>query len=473
MVGVMCQNCGTCYVRKREHMNTSVKDILLGLDRPVPRYTSYPTAPNFKEGISSEEYLQWVYLLPAQAELSLYLHVPFCSKMCWYCGCHTKITQRYAPVEDYVHLMLREIVMVGQILTSSQRVKHIHFGGGSPSMLLPADFKKIMDTIKSAFTLADDAEIAMEIDPRGVTEDHIRTYVACGLNRASLGVQDFDQTVLESVNRPQPFELSQQVVAWLRQHGVHHINFDFLYGLPHQTVTTMIKTMEQALSLDPSRISLFGYAHVPWMKKHMQLMPTESLPDKSLRYDLFDVAARILGDNGYTIIGIDHFAKKDDAICDALHNKTLRRNFQGYTTDTSDALIGVGSSAIGSFPQGFVQNSPHAPIYREKILSTQLPVTKFCTINEEDKLRGAVIEQLMCYLTVDVPAICRAYGFEENYLDECVQSLTPWGRDGLLTIAGGVVTVNPAARHLVRLTAAAFDSYLPKVAETPRHAMAV
>ncbi len=467
-------SCGkTAVFGKYKSMNTSVKDILLGLDRQVPRYTSYPTAPNFKEGISSEDYLQWMSLLPEQAALSLYLHVPFCTKMCWYCGCHTKVTQRYTPVEDYVHLMLREIVMVGSHITKTQKVKHIHFGGGSPSMLLPADFKKIMDTIKASFTLDDDAEIAMEIDPRGVTEDHIRTYVACGLNRASLGVQDFDQTVLESVNRPQPFELSQQVVAWLRAYGVHHINFDFLYGLPHQTVATMTRTMEQALSLDPSRISLFGYAHVPWMKKHMQLMPIDALPDKSVRYDLFETAARILGDNGYTIIGIDHFAKKDDAITHALHNKKLRRNFQGYTTDTADALIGIGSSAIGKFPQGFVQNSPHAPIYREKILGEQLPVMKFCAISDDDKLRGAVIEELMCYLSVDVPAICRAHGFDAHYLDDCMASLTPWVRDGLLTIDGGVVTVDAGARHLVRLTAAAFDAYLPKIAETPRHAMAV
>lgn len=464
-------------------MDLQLKETILKYDRQVPRYTSYPTAPHFKEGaLEGEiegEYRQWLQHLPSDARLSLYLHVPFCPKMCWYCGCHTKITQRYAPVEDYTHLLMHEIAIMGEHIHTGQTISHLHFGGGSPSMLLPADFQKIMATLHKNFTFSDDAEIAMEIDPRGMTEEHIKMYAESGLNRASIGVQDFNQKVLESVNRAQPLALTENSVHLLRQNNVDNINFDFIYGLPHQTVETITETMMTAIDLEPTRISLFGYAYVPWMKKHMQLMDYDALPDNSLRYDLFETASEILTKNGFVSVGIDHFARPNDGLVVAQKNGTLRRNFQGYTTDTADAMIGIGSSSIGKFPQGFIQNSPHMPIYKQHILDGNLPAAKFCPLSKEDNLRAEVIEDLMTMLKSEVHTICKKHGFSSHHLDDCFAELQCYVADGLVSISEGVVTINPKARQIVRLVAAAFDAYLPKALDanaqqdTQRHSRAI
>jgi len=275
-------------------MNTDLKTTILKYDRAVPRYTSYPTAPHFKEGFSRETYVGWLEALPAQTALSLYIHIPFCDVICWYCGCHTKATKRYEPVNDYVDMLIREIDMMAAHIPNHCIVKHLHFGGGSPTILQPAEFKRVMDALYRHFTFADDAERAIEGDPRGMEDDKLKAYADTGINRVSLGVQDFDPKVMETINRVQPYEVVFDCVERIRKHGIDKLNMDFIYGLPFQTLDTTVKTMHQALTMTPDRLALFGYAHVPWMKKHMRLIKNETLPDKSLRYDLFNKAAEIL-----------------------------------------------------------------------------------------------------------------------------------------------------------------------------------
>lgn len=459
-------------------MTNGFRDKILTYDRLVPRYTSYPTAPHFKAIEGDGKYRQLLTSLPEGANLSLYLHVPFCSKMCWYCGCHTKITERYSPVEDYAHLMLREIDMLADVIPASHSIQNIHFGGGSPGLLRACDFEKIMDRIRAKLHIGESPDIAIEIDPRGVTEGRAAAYAASGVNRISLGVQDFDDKVLEAVNRVQPFELSQKAVALFRAHGITKFNFDLLYGLPHQTVENMEQTIDKALSLDPDRISLFGYAHVPWMKKHMRLIDETALPDNHARYDLFETGARKLQESGYVAIGIDHFAKKDDPMTIALRNGQLHRNFQGYTTESTDALIGIGASSIGKFADGYVQNAVAMPHYKDAILGGHFAAQKFCPLSNEDKLRGDIIERLMCDFTVDIADMCVAHGYPENYLDDELNELQKFVEDKFISITKGrTLHINPLTRQLVRVVCSVFDAYMAKhseqQADTPRHAKAI
>ncbi|MBL8641417.1 MAG: oxygen-independent coproporphyrinogen III oxidase [Alphaproteobacteria bacterium] len=456
-------------------MTQNLRTKILAYDRLVPRYTSYPTAPHFKP-IEGDDtlYRDLLTSLPEKANISLYLHVPFCSKMCWYCGCHTKITERYAPVEDYAHLMLREIDMLSDVLPPSHTIQNIHFGGGSPGLLRACDFEKIIDRIRSKLHMGPRPEIAIEIDPRGVTESRAAAYAASGVTRISLGVQDFDDKVLESVNRVQPFELSEKAVKLFRSYGIDAFNFDLLYGLPHQTPQNMEETIEKALSLTPHRISLFGYAHVPWMKKHMRLIDEKSLPDHQARYDLFETGAGKLEEAGYIPIGIDHFAKPDDPMSIALREGRLHRNFQGYTTEATDALIGIGASSIGKFSDGYTQNAVAMPQYKDKILGGHFAAAKYCPLTQGDKLRAEIIERLMCDFTADIGKICSFYGYPEYYLDDKLPELKPFVEDQFVTITNQrVITVVPHARQLVRIVCSIFDEYISRTSTTPRHAKAI
>lgn len=455
-------------------MTKSLKENILKYDRLVPRYTSYPTAPHFKAMNDEALYQNLLMALPDNSSLSLYLHVPFCTKMCWYCGCHTKITQRYNPVEEYSQLMMREIELIADAIPKQHHIMNIHFGGGSPGILRPNDFENMMEQIHQHFHVHQNAEIAIEIDPRGLSEANVIAYAKAGVNRISLGVQDFDDKVLESVNRQQPFELSETAVNLCRKHGINQFNFDLLYGLPHQTPQIMKETIEKALSLDPDRISLFGYAHVPWMKKHMRLIDETSLPDKNMRYDLFETGSDLLEKAGYLSIGIDHFAKIGDSMSIAAQNETLHRNFQGYTTDRTDALIGIGASSIGKMPLGYVQNAVDMPHYREAILAGKLAVQKFCPISLQDKLHGSVIERLMCDFKVDLGSECIQAGFPENYLDKYLSDLEDFKNDELIEITNNRhISIKPSAKHIVRIVCSVFDEYMAKISDTPRHAKAI
>jgi oxygen-independent coproporphyrinogen-3 oxidase len=446
-------------------------DLASAYDLKVPRYTSYPTVPHFNEAVDGARYSAWLDGIDPGTLLSLYFHIPFCAEMCWFCGCHTKIVKRYDPVAAYVETLLAEIDLVAAALPGRFAARHLHWGGGSPSMLKGADWRRIMDKLAARFDIAPGARVAVEIDPRTATEDYVKTLAGAGVNRASIGVQDFDADVQAAINRVQLFAMTERVVGWLRAHGIANLNMDLMYGLPHQTVPGVKRMADQAAILEPDRLALFGYAHVPWMKPHQKMIPEDALPDTPQRLSQFEAAAARLGDHGYVAIGLDHFALPGDDLAIALKEGRLRRNFQGYTTDTAPVLLGLGASAIGALPQGYVQNTAPLKDYRRGVERGELPVTRGIALTPEDRLRGEIIERLMCGLAADLGAIGRRHGADPGHFAAELDALTPLADDGIVTVDGERVTVTPAGRPFTRLVASTFDTYLHKGAA--RHSKVV
>lgn len=437
----------------------------------VPRYTSYPTAPHFHAGIDQAVYRQWLGDLPVETPLSLYLHIPFCDTLCWFCGCHTTIVNHYAPVRDYCDLLAKEVALVAKALGSTRTARHIHWGGGSPTMLQSDDLDRLHETLRENFDIAPDAELAVEIDPRGLTQVCVDAFARAGLTRASIGLQDVDPTVQKAINRIQTREETARAVAMLRQAGIKSINLDLLYGLPNQTLGTWEETLHFALELKPDRLAIFGYAHVPFFKKHQALIPERLLPDLETRLCQVEMANQILGANGYLAVGLDHFAKPQDSMAKASGDGTLVRNFQGYTTDTASALIGLGASAIGSLPQGYVQNEAAVPIYRAALAQGRLPVARGIALSPEDRLRRHVIVRLMCDLEVDLEEACTRFGGDRSLFAGARQKLAPLEELGAVTIEKHRVSIQPQWRTATRLVCAAFDAYLAEGAA--RHSVSV
>jgi len=440
-------------------------------DRAVPRYTSYPTAPHFRPMADDGTYRAWLAGLDPARPLSLYFHIPFCDEMCWFCGCYTKIVNRYEPIRQYLDALEAEVALVAEALPGPFRAQHLHWGGGSPTMLRADDWSALTARLRSAFAVTADAEIAVEIDPRDATEQYIAALGAAGVNRASIGVQDFDPAVQAAINRHQPFAVVQRVCGWLRKHGVGAINLDLMYGLPHQTVERVTAMVDLAVRLEPARVALFGYAHVPWMKTHQRLIDEAALPGSSERWRQARAAALRLEEHGLRPVGLDHFARPDDPLAVAAANGRLHRNFQGYTTDAAAVLLGFGASAIGSLPQGYVQNLMPLKDYRDAVSAGRLPVARGLALGADDRLRGEIIERLMCDLEVDTAAVCRRHGAEPAGLDPALAALRPLAADGLVEVEGARVEVTEAGRPFVRLAAAAFDAYLGT--GTARHSRAV
>ena len=437
-----------------------VTDLAKKYAAPVPRYTSYPTAPHFSPFTDKELYGAWLQELDPAKPVSLYLHVPFCNQMCWYCGCHTKITKKYAPIAEYADALRAEIRTIVKALPAKMRVSHIHWGGGTPSILSAEDFKSIMAMIDEHFEMLPDAERAIEIDPRTADAAKIQALAEAGINRASLGVQDFNPVVQEAINRVQSFEMTADVVKALRANGIEKINFDLMYGLPLQGVADVIRTVELSHELKPDRVALFGYAHVPWMKTHMKLIHDEDLPGTDQRVQQAISAAEELVELGYVQIGLDHFAAPHDEMAIAHKARRLHRNFQGYTTDAADTLIGIGASSIGSLPQGYVQNVVPIGDYKKLVLNNGFSVAKGITVSTDDKIRRDVIERLMCDLTVDLFEVLAKHGETPEFFDEEIARLKSFQQDGLITIESGRVTVSEQGRYLVRTICAVFDTYL-------------
>jgi oxygen-independent coproporphyrinogen III oxidase len=448
------------------------EDLLRRYGGPAPRYTSYPTAPHFHTGMGAADYRAWLGELDSAKPLSLYIHVPFCAELCWYCGCHTKVVRGYRPIADYAALLAKEIELVCAAIPFRATLAHLHWGGGTPSMLSDADFLTLMRSIAERFHLASDIEVAVEIDPRILSESTVRTLAESGVTRASLGVQDFDSKVQEAVHRIQPFETTARAVEWLRGKGIAAINFDLMYGLPEQTQAGIERTVDLAATLAPDRIALFGYAHVPWMKRHQNLIDATKLPDAKARFQAATAAhARLLA-HGFRPIGLDHFARPGDALLSALETGALRRNFQGYTTDNSAAVIGFGASAIGSLPQGYVQNQVGFRAYAGAVRGDRLATARGIRLSPEDAARRAVIERLMCDLGVDLSCIARDFGLGPTHFAAEVRALAPMVADGLLTVDGTRLQVAETGRPFLRSIAAVFDRYLAK-AEVPRHSRAI
>lgn len=423
----------------------------------VPRYTSYPTAPHFSEAVGDAEYRSWLSALPTNEPISIYLHIPFCREMCWYCGCHTSVTRREEPVGRYVAALLREIELVAAALGRKLTIGHLHWGGGSPTLLSADAVALIHGALKRNFVLDAMAESAVEIDPRTLNPELATAFGRAGVNRASLGVQSFDPKVQAAINRVQSFETTAAAVRMLRERGIPAINFDLIYGLPFQTVESCLDTVEKALRLQPDRLAVFGYAHVPTFKAHQRKIEEAALPDPIERSEQANAITRALLVRGYRQIGLDHFALPGDSLAIAAEAGTLHRNFQGYTTDRCRTLIGLGASAIGRIGQGFVQNAPRISDYERRIAADQLATRRGCQIGEEDNWRGEIIEQLMCNYRAHVGSI-------DAQLDGLIA-------DGLIRLSGNVVEVVEEAKPLVRVVAAAFDAKL--LGSAAAHATAV
>ena len=439
--------------------------------RAVPRYTSYPTAPHFAADFPEATYRGWLARLDPGEPISLYLHVPFCKQMCWYCGCNMKLASRYSPVATYVQHLLLEIDMVADALPARMPVSHLHFGGGTPTVLEPDDLAAVMARLSSRFELTPDAEIAIESDPRTLADAMIERIGALGFNRASFGVQEFDPKVQAAINRIQPPEMVERAVSGLRAAGVSNINFDLIYGLPHQTAAALCRTVERCVAMKPNRIALFGYAHVPWVAKNQRMIADEALPNGAARAEQARAAAATLVAHGYTQIGIDHFALPDDSLALAASAGRLHRNFQGYTSDAARTLIGIGATSIGRTPQGYVQNASETGAWSRAVAAGKLPIARGHALRGQDALRARVIEQIMCDGAVDLAAAGRSLGFADDWYAEEVPELLQMQADRLLTYADGKLALAPEGLPLARVVAAVFDTYLRD--STARHSVAV
>ncbi|MBR0683500.1 oxygen-independent coproporphyrinogen III oxidase [Roseomonas eburnea] len=431
---------------------------------PLPRYTSYPTAPHFVP-LDAAAYAGWLGQAGPRDALSLYVHVPFCHSLCWYCGCHTTVTRSAARIARYGAGLAAEAAMVAALLPAHGGVAALHLGGGTPTALGAEGLAGLAAMLRATFPFRAGAEIAAELDPRSLDEDLLGALAGLGLTRASLGVQDISPAVQEKIGRVQPTAQVEAAVRGLRAIGVSGINMDLIYGLPGQGVAEVVASARFAAESGADRVAVFGYAHVPWMKAHQKGIREDELPDAALRMAQAEAASRVLTGAGYVAIGLDHFAKPGDAMAAAAAAGTLRRNFQGYTTDTAPFLLGFGASAIGRTPDGFVQNEAEEKRWLASVEAGRLPVARGRALTVEDRLRGALIERVMCDGAIDLAAVPVAVmATAEERLARLVD-------DGMVAQRDGRLVATLAGRPFLRHFAACFDAYL---APSPRrHSAAV
>lgn len=448
-------------------------DLIARYDGAVPRYTSYPTAPHFQAGFPAERYGEWLADLPP-TPISLYLHVPFCERLCLYCGCNTSVARKKEPRLAYAALLEKEIGMVAAAIGRRAAVSHIHWGGGTPTSLPPDRLLSPMTLIRTLFDVAPDAEVAIELDPTTLAPDALGFLKDMGVNRVSLGVQDLDPAVQNAIGRRQSYEQTEAIALAVRGLGITSLNLDLIYGLPLQTVESVARTARRSLDLGADRVAVFGYAHVPWMKRHQALIPAETLPDSAQRFAQSKIIAEILAqEGGYRSIGLDHYARADDAMAQASAAQRLSRGFQGYTTDGAPSLIGIGASAIGCLPQGYVQNTSAAPVYASAIGGGQFATVRGFALSAEDRLRRDVIERVMCDLEVDLADVAAEHHADPAPLLGAARDLDRFQADGLVDWDGRHLAVTELGRPFLRNVAALFDAYLKRGDGPPRHARAI
>lgn len=424
-------------------------------DSRVPRYTSYPTAPNFSPATGADFQADCLRRVDPGAPISVYVHIPFCERLCWFCACHTQGTKTLAPVEAYVAALESELALVARHLPPGVRMGRLHWGGGTPTILPPALIHRLAAAIRAAIPPAEAFDFSVEIDPTLVDRAKIEALAAEGLTRASLGIQDFDPLVQRAIGRLQSPEATARAIADLRAAGIASLNADLVYGLPRQTEARLAATVEQVLALAPDRVAIFGYAHVPWVSKRQRLIDETTLPGDLDRFRLATLAADRFPAAGYRRIGIDHFARPGDALDTAARAGRLRRNFQGYTEDACPVLIGLGASSISRFEQGYVQNAPATQAWQKRLAAGDLPGVRGHALSADDRLRARAIEALLCDFRLDLAA-----------LGEGAESLRPIvaevaARFGdLVTASATRLAIRPEAAPLARIIASAFDAYL-------------
>jgi oxygen-independent coproporphyrinogen-3 oxidase len=439
--------------------------LLKKYDKAGPRYTSYPTAPVFHEDYDSKKYIEDLEARDPKRGISLYLHLPYCDTLCYFCGCAMKVENDRSVVSSYLDLLEKEILATKKHVSSDSKIKQLHWGGGTPTHLTPAEIRRVGLFLREHFDFADDAECGVEIDPRALTEDSIVALKEVGFTRASMGLQDFDPEVQKAVNRVHDYELVSEVVGWIRNNGFTSLNLDLIYGLPLQSVESFEKTLELCSSMDVQRFAVFNYAHLPEMIKHQKLIKEDQLPTADQRLAILEMTGNYLNEKGYRYIGMDHFAKESDSLYIAQKNKTLRRNFQGYSTHADLDIIAFGSSAISQLDRVYAQNVKVIKDWREAIGQGQIPaIQRGWRLSEADVEERDLIYGLMCHFELDTAAFSKSHGcdFKEKYKDQIVE-LQTFFEDGCLTWEGETLKVSDHGRLVIRNIVMVFDSYLKKL----------
>ncbi|CUH12974.1 Oxygen-independent coproporphyrinogen-III oxidase [Jannaschia seosinensis] len=436
-------------------------------DARAPRYTSYPAAPHFVPSVGPATHADWLGAIPEGGGVSLYVHIPFCRRLCWFCACRTQGTRTDAPLQPYLDALKTEIATVAAHMPQVS-VRRLHLGGGTPTILSADMLRELGAALTDEFTFAPDAEVAVEIDPTMIDDDRLDALVQLGLTRASIGIQDFAPGVQAAIGREQSYEQTRIAVEGLRARDVTGLNLDLLYGLPFQTISTIERTIDQALSLGPDRIALFGYAHVPWMARRQVMIPADALPDARARFALAESATSRLRDAGLTAIGIDHFARPEDPLARAQAAGKLRRNFQGYVDDDTDVLIGLGASAISRFPQGYAQNDPATSTWKATARDGRLATIRGHAFDDDDRLRGTMIERLLCDFRIDPADIAHRAGVPEAQVRVLTDDLALRWPEAIRQGSAGEIEI--ALPALARLVARDLDAY---AAPPERHSLAV
>lgn len=447
---------------------TLTYDLLKKYNVQGPRYTSYPPAPSWSGSIGPKDYEQIISKSNStlSTPLSLYLHLPFCEKLCYFCGCTTFITGKKRSYEEPYHVALKnEISWLGQRVNREREVIQFHLGGGTPTYSSPETLEEIMIHVKKYFSFKHDAEVGVEVDPRVTTLKHLETLRKLGFNRISMGVQDFNEKVQQAVNRIQSLESTQEIVDNARRMGFQSINIDLIFGLPHQTPQSFEITIDQILKINPDRLAVYSYAHVPWLKKHQDLFE-EFLPDEKTKFAIFQTALKKFTESGYDYIGMDHFAKPTDEMALARKNRTLWRNFMGYTTKAGTDLFGLGVSAIGSVNGGYFQNQREIGPYQDAIAKGGCATLRGFVLSADDKIRSRVIQNLLCHAVVVKKEIEQEFSIQfDSYFKNSLEQLIPLVQDGLVEISKDEVRPTEIGRVFLRNIAMPFDAYLPKPGE--------
>jgi oxygen-independent coproporphyrinogen-3 oxidase len=453
------------------------KEKILKYDKPGPRYTSYPTAPYFHEGFGIKEYEKEIKRTNAATEpppLSLYFHLPFCQSVCYFCGCNVTFTKDKSLGDLYVDHLLLEMDALKALMKPSRKVAQVHWGGGTPTFIPAPTLKRLWDGIRQRFEIAPDAEIGVEIDPRAVSEDHLRVFAESGFNRISMGIQDYDPMVQKAVHRVQPRELTESVFDRCRKLGFNSINVDLIYGLPYQTAERFSSTVEKIIAMGPDRIAVFNFAYLPEMIGHQRAIPREAMPSPMEKLNILEMVVDRFTSAGYVYVGMDHFARPEDELCRALKDRTLYRNFQGYTTKAGCDLYGIGVTSIGQVGRCYVQNHKELRAYQEAVKAHGLAAFRGVLLTDDDLMRRDIITKLMCHFVLYKNEIESAYGvsFDETFSD-ALSDLKPMEDDGLVALHADRIEVTPLGRLMVRNIAMPFDAYLRKPGESKRFSRTV
>lgn len=438
-------------------------DAYVKYSRPGPRYTSYPTAIEFSEEFSYEDYLNELKNQKSSNPLSLYFHLPFCRSACYFCGCNVVYTSKSEKMDRYVEYLSKEMDILSNYLDTNRVVTQIHFGGGTPTFFDAKQLELHIKNIKKHFkNISSDAEISCEIDPRFLTQEQLDVLTSNGFNRISYGVQDFDEKVQKVIHRIQPYELTKNAIDMARNNGIKSINMDLIYGLPYQTLESFKKTLELALSLEPDRFAIFNYAHVPWIKKSMRKLDESTIPNPKVKLEILKYTHDYLTSNGYKMIGMDHYAKPEDELFRALENGSLHRNFQGYTTKAGADLVGIGLTSIGEGFRHYAQNYKDMKPYEIAIDEGKLPYFRGIKLSDEDRLRKDVIMSLMANFYVNIKSVEDKFNidFFDHFKDELkeLEHLSEF-----VEISNSEINVTPTGRLLIRNISMCFDEYMKKI----------